>query len=66
MKEWKCKIGNLSQITLLLSVLFHLEKRGIYMVIKDIQLIDETGKTSINSDQICISEMFLWKLGRNY
>lgn len=36
------------------------------MVIKDIQLIDETGKTSINTDQICISEMFLWELGKNF
>ena len=36
------------------------------MVIKDIQLIDQTGKTSINTDQICITEMFLWELGKKF
>ncbi|MGG3642056.1 hypothetical protein ABES38_11870 [Bacillus gobiensis] len=36
------------------------------MYLKEIQLYDESNETSLNSECICMTEMFLWELGKKF
>lgn len=38
----------------------------MYLFLNDNQLLDESDKTNIYTDAICITEMFLWYLGKKF